>query len=110
VFGVKVPGADGKAGMAGVVLEEGCDDLDFAGLYAHLEHSLPVYARPAFIRIQAEADLTGTFKLRKVDLQKQGYDPAGVDDPLFVRDDDAETYVELTAERLAAVRAGEHRL
>jgi fatty-acyl-CoA synthase len=110
VFGVKVPGADGKAGMAGVVLEEGCEDIDLAGLYAHLEQSLPAYARPAFIRIQAEADLTGTFKLRKVELQKQGYDPEGMDDPLFVRDDDAETYVELTAEQLAAVRAGEHRL
>lgn len=110
VFGVEVPGSDGRAGMAGVVLDSHTDELDVGALYAHLEHQLPAYARPAFVRVQAEADLTGTFKLRKVDLQRQGYDPDEVDDPLFVRDDEAGAYVELTPERLAAVRSGDLRL
>jgi fatty-acyl-CoA synthase len=109
-FGVEVPGADGKAGMVGVVLGSATDELDPDGLYAHLAEALPAYARPAFVRLQAEPDLTGTFKLRKVDLQKQGYDLDLVGDPLYVRDDDAGTYVELTPERLAAVRSGDLRL
>jgi fatty-acyl-CoA synthase len=109
-FGVEVPGADGKAGMVGVVLDRDTDELDVDGLYAHLAEALPAYARPAFVRVQDEPDLTGTFKLRKVDLQRQGYDLDLVSDPLYVRDDDAGTYVELTPARLAAVRSGEHRL
>lgn len=39
--------------------------------------------------------MTGNYKLRKVDLQRQGYDTAQVTDPLFVRDDAAKTYVPL---------------
>jgi fatty-acyl-CoA synthase len=54
--------------------------------------------------------VTGTFKLRKVELQNEGYDPAKVSDPLFVRDDQARAYLPLTPERLAAVRSGELRV
>ncbi|WP_341649200.1 hypothetical protein [Thauera humireducens] len=44
------------------------------------------------MRVSAAADLTTTYKLRKVDLQRQGYDPRAFDDPLFVRDEKAGTY------------------
>jgi len=49
--------------------------------------------------------MTTTFKLRKVDLQRQGYDPAQFGDPLFVRDDDAGRYVPLTAAAVARALA-----
>ena len=45
--------------------------------------------------------MTSTFKLRKVDLQREGYDPARVRDPLFVRDPAARAYVPLDAASLA---------
>jgi fatty-acyl-CoA synthase len=108
-YGVEVPGADGRAGMVALVLEDPAR-FDGAALYAHARATLPAYAAPAFLRLQPEAELTGTFKLRKVDLQREGYDPTLVADPLFVRDDDARAYVPLTAERHGAIRAGEHRL
>ena len=51
--------------------------------------------------------MTGNYKLRKVDLQREGFDPQVVKDPLFVRDDEARTYVPLTAEAVAkALRGG----
>ena len=59
---------------------------------------LPRYAAPLFLRLSATADMTGNYKLRKVDLQRDGYDPDKVKDPLFVRDDTAKTYVPLTPE------------
>jgi len=52
------------------------------------------------VRLSPEPDVTSTFKLRKVDLQREGYDPARVRDPLFVRDVAARAYVPLDAASL----------
>ena len=65
---------------------------------------MPRYAAPLFVRVSAAADLTSTFKLRKVDLQRQGYAPELFADPLFVRDDSAGTYQPYSLDALA--RAG----
>ena len=43
-----------------------------------------------------QPDMTGNYKLRKVDLQRQGYDRAQTGDPLYVRDDRQQRYVPLT--------------
>ena len=71
---------------------------------------LPRYAAPLFVRLLAEQETTGTFKIRKVDLQKQGFDPDAIADPLFVRDDAAGAYVPLTRERAAEIRSGARAL
>jgi fatty-acyl-CoA synthase len=97
VYGVAVPGADGRAGMAALVLG-GSDEFDPRAFYAHAVTALPAYAMPVFVRLQREADVTGTFKLRKVELQEEGYDLQKVSDPLFVRDDGARAYVPFDAE------------
>jgi fatty-acyl-CoA synthase len=95
VYGVRVPGAEGRAGMAALVLS---DPVRFDGraFFAWLAERLPDYAAPRFVRLAREADVTSTFKLRKIDLQRAGYDPARVGEPLFVRDDAARDYVPLT--------------
>lgn len=110
VYGVEVPGADGRAGMAALLGPE-AGSFDGKAFYAFAAERLPSYAMPAFLRLVSDVELTGTFKIRKVDLQRQGFDPEACGgDPLLVRDDDARAYVPLDAERLAAIRAGEHRL
>ena len=109
VYGVPVPGEDGRAGMAALVLAEGAR-FDGAALYAHAERHLPAYARPALVRLVCEMDVTGTLKQRKLALAAEGYDPARVADPLFVRDDAARTYVSLTPAVLAEIREGRRRL
>ncbi len=74
VYGVDVPGADGKAGMAAVTLRPDAT-LDGRAVAAHLYDRLPAYAVPLFLRVVDELETTSTFKSRKVDLRKQGYAP-----------------------------------
>jgi len=109
VYGVAVPGEDGRAGMAALVLAIGAR-FDGAALWAHAKRNLPAYARPAFVRLVPEMDVTGTLKQRKLALAVEGWDPARVADPLFVRDDALRTYVPLTPALLAAIRDGRRRL
>ncbi|WP_110972592.1 long-chain-acyl-CoA synthetase [Pseudomonas huaxiensis] len=91
IYGVQVPGHEGRAGMAAVLMQAG-QVFDPAALYALSEARLPRYAAPLFVRVSAAADLTSTFKLRKVDLQRQGYCPAACHDPLYIRDEQSGTY------------------
>ncbi len=108
VFGVEMPGSEGRAGMAAVVLDAGAA-LDGEALFERVERELPLYARPAFLRIQAAPDVTGTFKLRKVDLQRQGFDPAQVSDRILYRDDARRSYLRLDANTHQQVLAGDVR-
>ncbi|MNC18339.1 Long-chain-fatty-acid--CoA ligase FadD17 [compost metagenome] len=102
IYGVQVPGQEGRAGMAAVLMQEG-HAFDPDSFYALTEARLPRYAAPVFVRVSPSADLTSTFKLRKVDLQRQGYAPTAFDDPLYVRDDAAGTYRPYSLEALAAI-------
>jgi fatty-acyl-CoA synthase len=103
IYGVKVPGHEGRAGMAAIVMQPG-HAFDPQSFYALTEDRLPRYAAPQFVRVSSAADLTTTFKLRKVDLQRQGYDDKAFDDPLYVRDDAGATYAPYSLEALE--RAG----
>lgn len=100
VYGVLVPGTEGRAGMAALTYEEGAA-FDPAAFYRHAAAHLASYAVPLFVRLCPAAAMTTTFKLRKVEVQREGYDPARVGgDPLFVADAAAQTYVPLTAAAL----------
>jgi len=93
VYGVEVPGGEGKAGMAALVPGK---DFDFERLARHIETNLPSYARPVFLRFTPEIETTSTFKQRKIELQKQGFDPGEVGDPMFAREAASGRYVPLT--------------
>jgi fatty-acyl-CoA synthase len=108
VYGVEVPGAEGRAGMAAVVLEPGAP-VDGGALFAGLEARLPAYARPAFVRIQGMPEITATFKLRKVALQEQGFDPSACADPILYREDALRAYRPLDAETASRIEKGELR-
>jgi citronellyl-CoA synthetase len=107
VYGVEIPGSDGRAGMASVVLAEGREELDAANFSAYVHEHLPHYARPVFLRIQREMDTTGTFKMVKGDLRKEGYDLTQVAEPLFVLKPRKEVYEPLDDAFAAILRAGE---
>lgn len=101
IYGVEVPQTEGRAGMAALTYADAVD-FDPAAFYRFAAEHLAHYAVPVFVRIVAEAAMTTTFKLRKVDVQREGYDPAAVNgDPLFVADPEAKTYVPLTPASLA---------
>jgi fatty-acyl-CoA synthase len=109
VYGVRVEGADGRAGMAAVALADG-RPFDGQAFFRHAEQALPAYARPLFVRIVAALDTTGNFKPKKARYRDEGFDPARVGDPLFVRDDAASTYAPLDAETYSAIVNGRRRL
>jgi fatty-acyl-CoA synthase len=107
VYGVAVPGQDGRAGMAAITPKEG---VDLKALYAHLVSHLPAYARPVFLRFQDEVETTGTLKYRKVDLVREGFDPMNTSDPLFVVDNEHKSYLPITADVVRDIVSGKVRL
>jgi acyl-CoA synthetase (AMP-forming)/AMP-acid ligase II len=106
-YGVQVPGAEGRAGMVALVLKSEFDGQSFR---EHVDSSLPPYARPLFVRVRESLEVTGTFKLKKGDLCAQGFDPHSVDDPIFFRDPQQNSYVPLTPELYEQLQTGKLRL
>ena len=107
-YGVEVPGAEGRAGMAALACT-GELDLSAAELFRHVGQ-LPAYARPVFLRVIRQVDMTGTMKVRKVELQRQGFDPDAVDSAVYYRDDAAGCYRVLDPETFRRLREGAIRL
>jgi fatty-acyl-CoA synthase len=103
VYGVKVPDAEGRAGMAALVLRDP-DAFDGRAFFEHAAARLPEYAAPVFVRLVEQPDVTSTFKLRKIDLQREGYDPDRVRG-VFVRDESARAYVPLSPDHPILGRA-----
>ncbi|XP_016065643.1 PREDICTED: very long-chain acyl-CoA synthetase, partial [Miniopterus natalensis] len=104
VYGVPVPGHEGRIGMASIRMKEG-HEFDGKKLFKHIADYLPGYARPRFLRIQDTIEITGTFKHCKVTLMEEGFNPAVIKDALYFLDDKAETYVPMTEDIYNAINA-----
>ncbi|XP_017297454.1 very long-chain acyl-CoA synthetase [Kryptolebias marmoratus] len=109
VYGVQVPGHEGRVGMAAVTLKKD-EEFDGSKIYNHVVNYLPSYARPRFIRIQSAVEVTATFKQMKVKLVEQGFDPGSIHDPLYILDDGAKSYVPLSAQSFASIGSGRMKL
>jgi acyl-CoA synthetase (AMP-forming)/AMP-acid ligase II len=109
VYGVQVPGAEGRAGMAALVLADGAA-FDPAALAAHVRERLPGYARPLFVRLRSAFETTGTFKMKKVDLQKEGFDPSASEDPVYWLHPERGEYEPVDGDVYRRIQAGEIRL
>ena len=107
VYGVKVPGTDGRAGMASLVAQ---NPLDLEALHAHMKLQLPAYARPVFLRIGQNTDTTGTFKFKKTNLVKDGYDPSNIIEKLYVANPISGQYEVIDADIFAKINSGDLRL
>ncbi|KAJ4449464.1 hypothetical protein ANN_00863 [Periplaneta americana] len=94
VYGVQVPDQEGRAGMAAIA--DPNKSLDFKNLAEYLDKTLPSYARPIFIRVLEEMDMTGTFKIKKNELQEDGFDPIRIKDKIYFRS--GKDYVPLTSQ------------
>ena len=106
-YGVEVAGHDGRAGMSAIVID---DDFDVTALADRLRARLPVYAHPLFLRISENLDATETFKQKKHQLAREGFDPAGVTDPLYFRDPVSGAYRPLKADDHARIVNGAIRI
>lgn len=94
VYGVQVQGADGRAGMAALLVKPDCV-LDLPTLSNHVNANLPPYAVPQFLRVLQQVETTGTFKYQKVQLKKQGIDLTQVSDPIYKLDTQTRQYLPL---------------
>lgn len=108
VYGVEIPGTNGRCGMAALRLAQGTE-IPTAGLAAHLDRELPPYAAPLFLRLLKEVETTGTFKYKKADLKKTAYNPGEVSDQLFVRLPGEASFQCLDAGLYQAIQSGYYR-
>ena len=107
VYGVAVPSLEGRAGMATLVAE---DKLDLSHLRRHLASCLPAYARPLFLRIRQEVEVTGTFKYSKTELVRQGYDPVATADALYFDMAESQAFIPLDKDLYERIQNGAVRL
>jgi len=103
VYGVTVPGTEGRIGMAALVVD---GILDLPTLRKHLTSLLPAYARPAFLRIRKDIEVTGTFKYSKVDLVRQGYDPSATPDAIYFDNPESKAFDQLDKPLFDRIQSG----
>ncbi|XP_062869788.1 long-chain fatty acid transport protein 4 [Trichomycterus rosablanca] len=108
VYGVEVPGAEGKAGMAAIADPDHTTNLE--KFSRELDKALPPYARPVFLRFLPEVNKTGTFKFQKTELRCEGFDPNVVSDKLYFLDCTKGCYVQLNAELHRSIVSGKQKL
>jgi fatty-acyl-CoA synthase len=107
VYGVRVPGTEGAAGMAAIVTDGA---LDLAAFRTHLAQRLPPYARPKFLRVADRIAITSTFKHTKNEFQRDGFDPAATSDPIYFDDAANNAFVPLDDALYQRINAGTMRL
>ncbi len=107
VYGVKIPGVEGRPGMAAIVADP---EFDIAVLQQHVIERLPGYARPVFIRLAARIDTTATFRPRTVELAREGYNPSHISDPVYFNDQSQRRFVRLDPALYDRLCAGELRI
>jgi fatty-acyl-CoA synthase len=103
VYGVEVPGTEGRVGMAALVVE---DDLDLEGFGRHVTTQLAAYARPVFLRVCQEIETTSTFKQRKLDLVKEAFNPQATGDPIYFLHPERQSYVVLDEDMYGEICGG----
>jgi fatty-acyl-CoA synthase len=103
VYGVAIPGADGRAGMAEIVCRS---PIDLAAFHDHLVRSLPRYAHPVLLRLRDGIDITATFKPLKRGTGPEAYDPDTCPDRLYVHDPAQGGYVALDQGFYERIRSG----
>jgi fatty-acyl-CoA synthase len=107
VYGVHVPGCDGRAGMAAIVTR---DDFNLAAFYEYLADRLPEYGRPLFLRICRDIEVTSTLKQKKIDLANQGFDPSSTEDSIYFADPGAKAFVRIDRGLYERIGSGNIRL
>lgn len=110
VFGVRVPNTSGRAGMAAITLNVDFEQFDTGALVKTLQQHLPSYAIPIFLRVRKAHEVTGTFKNRKVELKRDGFDLDVVNDPVFWYASQERQYKRLDGETLKAICSGDQRI
>ncbi len=109
VYGVTIPGTDGRAGMASLIATTPLEDFDFKGFAAAVRRDLPSYAVPIFIRFQQEFEVTATMKRIKSRLKQGGFNPNEINDPIYLMLPGETDYTELSERLYTEIVSGKYR-
>jgi fatty-acyl-CoA synthase len=108
VYGVTIPGTDGRVGMATIAADE---RFDLAAFRTHIVDHLPDYACPLFLRVRDRLDITDTFKHTKHALMREGYDPRAIRDAIYFDDRERQAFIPLDQPLYDRIQRGHsHRL
>ena len=110
-YGVQIKNTDGRAGMMAVVADSTDNNEELLSkLHKGLKERLPAYARPLFVRMVEECDMTGTFKLKKTVLQQEAFDVRKIKDAVYFLDAKSDKYVPLTESLYNDIMEGKVRV
>ena len=109
VYGVAIPGTEGRAGMVSLISNVDLGSFDFKSFVSKMREGLPAYAIPLFLRFQQEFEVTATMKRIKSRLKQGGFDPREVKDPLYVMLPGKTEYTELTENLYTEIVSGKYR-
>jgi len=104
VYGVKIPGTEGRAGMAALVVD---GSFELAAFRRHLAARLPAYACPLLLRLVHEIEVTVSFKQKKTELVREGYDPSVIKDAIYFNDAGKCAFVRLDEQLYNLIQAGQ---
>ncbi|XP_033750756.1 very long-chain acyl-CoA synthetase-like [Pecten maximus] len=110
-YGVVIPGCEGRAGMVAVCHKDAerseLSENELDVICNQGSELLPSYARPRFLRLQKEFEITSTFKQRKTTLQKEAFDVVNIKDHVYYLDLDTGRYRHLTENTCTEITAGQ---
>lgn len=109
VYGVSLPGIDGRAGMACITLNVPVDDFDSEEFLFTIKQHLPSYAMPLFLRFRDKLETTSTFKVIKSKLRTEGFDIKQINDPILFMNPELNRYVELEIESYEKILSCQYR-
>ena len=109
VYGVEIPGTNGRAGMASIFTKESCSNFDFETLLLKLKMNLPQYAIPKFIRFLCELSTTSTFKIKKSNTKQEGFDIKKIEDPIYILLPGNKEYIPLSKTIYENIGKGKYR-
>jgi fatty-acyl-CoA synthase len=107
VYGVTIPGSEGRAGMVAAVVH---GSFDLIAFHEFLVERLPEYARPVFLRFPRKIDVTGTFKSKKQHLAREAYDPTATADAIYFNDPVRQTFVKVDVALYESINSGKVRM
>jgi len=95
VYGVAIPNTEGKAGMAAIKLNSSID-FNSDKFSRFVVDVLPTYSIPVFVRLCDDLEITGPYKIKKVNLRNETYNLKVIHDPLNFWNSSMKKYVPFT--------------
>jgi len=105
-YGIKIAGSDGRLGMTSLIPFCEIDRFDVEDFARYLTQLLPPYAVPRLLRFKKAFETTATHKIKKVQLQQEGFDINKIKDPLYILLPGQKAYIPLGEKLYTDIQTG----